>query len=189
MSRLEQQPDPNREEEQLEGFQAHGKQEAEEAHRRLAMSDDEANATRLQQVEHLLRNAPLLSVPIGFADRVIASLKGHENGHPRYEDALGIVLGLSFAALIAIAVMGTLALLIFQVLLETATITDLAEGIGDAFETVIPVAGITLDPSVAIPLGILIGIGLLLFSGYAVRVIRGIVKSGATASHHEESRH
>lgn len=169
MSRLEFQP--NREDENDDLLL--NEELEHDAEQRLAAPDDR----RLQQVEQLLRQAPLLSVPIGFADRVLAALKGQDKSSPDYQNGLGIVLGIFLAALIAVPLFGT------PIYLIGRAITT-GQGVPNAFEDVAAALASVWDWLVEIPfssgillpfvIGTLIGFGLL--SGYIFWFLKSTLK-------------
>lgn len=172
MSRLEYQP--NREDENEDLFL--NEEQEQDTEQRLAAPDDR----RLQQVEQMLRQAPLLSVPIGFADRVLAALKGQDKSSPDYQNGLGIVLGIFLAALLAVPLFGTPIYLIGRAIAS-------GEGIQSTFEEVAATLASVWDWLVAVPLssgfllpfiiGALIGFGLL--SGYIFWFVRSTLKGGS----------
>ena len=180
MSRLE--FDPQKGHESEDDFQPQPDEQA--SHHRLALPEDEAaaaaaEANRLQYVEQLLRNAPLLSVPIGFADRVVAAIKGQDHDDPNYQDATGIVLGLLFAALIAIPLFATPVYLTGRALLNgesrTAILAEL-ESVMSSF--LLWLESLSLTPIIFIPLALAVLVGLILVSGYVLWFFRSLLKSG-----------
>ncbi len=176
MSRLEYRPDPNQEDE--EALQAAADEAEIAAHHRLALPDDaEEDNKRFQAVENLLRNAPLLSVPIGFADRVIAALKGQNSTDPDYQDAMGIIIGLFLAALIAVPLFGTPAYLIGRALFSDAALSTLIADLETVLTTIMVwLQTVSLGPAFVILLLVsLVGVGLL--SGYVLRFVKGLVNA------------
>ncbi len=182
MSRLEFQPDPEQEPEDDAALQA----EEQAAQNRLALPGSEAaaaseTAVRLQQVEELLRNAPLLSVPIGFADRVLAVIKGQDQSDPDYQDAMGIVLGLLLAALIALPLFGTLAYLIGRAIVSASARTVLVSDLEAVLSSIfVWLQGLSLGAAVLLPIALVILVALGLLSGYVFRFFWDVMKAGSS---------
>jgi hypothetical protein len=78
---------------------------------RLGAEVQEENE-HLSYVDRLLRSAPMLSAPLGFAERVIARLKADPPRVIRYEEGTGIVLGLGAAAFIFLPILMTVAIVL-----------------------------------------------------------------------------
>ncbi len=180
MSRLE--FDPEKDHESEEDFQPQPEEQV--SYHRLALSEDEAaaaaaEASRLQYVEQLLRNAPLLSVPIGFADRVVAAIRGQDHDNPNYQDAIGIVLGLLFAALIAIPLFATPVYLTGRAILSgESRDTILTELESVMSSLLIWLESLSLTPVIFIPLALVILVGLVLVSGYVFWFFKTLLRSG-----------
>lgn len=173
MSRLEYRP----EQEDEEILQQAAEEEEATSHHRLAMPDEE-DSKRFQSVEQLLRHAPLLSVPIGFADRVIAAIKGQNNQDPDYQDAMGIIIGLFLAALIAVPLFGTPAYLIGRALVSSAALSTLIADLETMLTTVMLwLQGFSLSPVVVLPMLLITLVGLGLLSGYVFRFLKELVEA------------
>ena len=189
MSRLEYQPDPNKEEAELP------QPEETSGHHRLALPEqDEANeatltsdnlaesGTRLQQVEDLLRNAPLLSVPIGFADRVVAALKGQDRTHPDYQDGMGIILGLVMAILIAVPLLGSVAYFIGRAVVSAEARNTLLADIEGIFTPLLSwIEGLSVSGVILVPLIVALLVGFSLLSGYVFWFVRSLIRTASSA--------
>lgn len=191
MSRLEFTPDPNQEDEEaLQSSLADSSQE-ESAHSRLAMpettdegdegfeSREEHESTRrLEYIDQLLRNAPLLSVPMGFADRVVAAIKRRTGTEPDYRDATGIVLGLLMTALISIPLLGTPAYLIGRSIFSANFRADLGDDLANFFEGITSwMSNISVNSTVLLPIGLVVVIALIALSSYFVYFVKGILNA------------
>lgn len=169
MSRLEFQPDPNQDDELESAL------EEDTASQRLAMPE---TAERLHYVENLLRNVPLLSVPIGFADRVMAVIKRQDPDDPNYQDGMGIVLGLLMAALIAIPLFGIVAWLFIRALVSLRAQATLVDDLESVFTGVsLWLASLSADGVIVVPLIVAMVVGLMFFSGYVIWFVRELFRS------------
>lgn len=190
MSRLEQ--DPMRKKfSQLEdeGVQA-GEQEQTQlqAGQRLAApaEDVQENTQQnsdasFQQVDHLLKTAPVVASPRGFADRVLALIKKQAQIYPTYSEGTGIVLGLSAAALVTIPILGTILFLTTQAIVNQSLRVTLIHEISEAIETV---AIWMQNPSISLPIALLMVVAILPFtalSGYLFWFFNGLAKAGASS--------
>ncbi len=123
MSRWEYQPDPQ--EQPDEEQQLANQRDAQAAAQRLSLPEtdeqNEASTERLHYIENLLRTAPLVSVSVGFADRVIAAIRGQDTDNPDYRNGLGIVLGLMISMVFLLTVIALPAYLFLLAVLSTDT--------------------------------------------------------------------
>lgn len=188
MSRLEQ--DPMRKKfDHLEDEGVHEPEETRlQAGQRLAapaenMQDNakQASDAAFQQVDHLLKTAPMVASPRGFADRVLALIKKQAQLYPTYSEGTGIVLGLTAAALVTIPILGTILFLTTQAIVNQSLRITLIREVSRAIETV---AVWVQSPSVSLPIALLMGIAILPFtalSGYLFWFFNGLAKAGASS--------
>ena len=163
MSRLEFTPDPNQEDEEALQQSLTDSEQEESALNRMAMpettqtdKEEHDSARRLEYIDQLLRNAPLLSVSMGFADRVMAAIKRRTGGEPDYRDATGIILGLLMAALISLTLLGTPAYLIGRSIFSTSFRADLGDDLANFFESITSwMTNISVNSTVYCRLGLL----------------------------------
>ncbi len=128
----------------------------------------------LSYVDRLLRSAPMLSAPLGFAERVIARLKAEPPRIVRYEEGTGIVLGLGAAAFIFLPILMTVAVILGLGLINEdfreatwETAGDFANGVVDAIAT-----------SPVLTAGMIIVLMLFLgASGYFMWFWRGLIRT------------
>lgn len=181
MSRLEFQPDPEQEQAPDEASST----QHQAASQRLAMPENAEESTadlsaRFQQVEDMLRHAPLLSMPIGFADRVLAAIKGQRPSDPDYQDALGIILGLFLAVLVALPLLGIPAYLIARSIISADYRDTLVSDLGSVLGTIfVGLQSSSLGVLVLIPVLIAMLVGFGLLSGYLVRFLKELVEAGS----------
>src|SRR6188768_4257251 len=64
-----------------------------------SVAESQTDEKRLHYVDRLLKSAPVLSAPRGFADRVMNRLKGATPHTPDYEQGTGIMVGLGAGSL------------------------------------------------------------------------------------------
>lgn len=181
MSRFEYQPDPERDEDDNLNTQPHNEEiPLVPAEQRLGLAEDELgdaettpeNRERLRYVEDLLRNAPLISVSVGFAERVMAAIRGKDTNDPDYRDALGVITGLLISILFTLAVFGIPA----YYLITSVISGDAAAAIDDLVQlTESFVAGFANLPLVLLPAAAAAVIGVIILSGYVVWFIRGLL--------------
>jgi hypothetical protein len=186
MSRLEFTPDPNQEDEEALQSSLVGKEQEESALNRLSMpetadvNEEESHEStrRLEYIDQLLRSAPLLSVPMDFADRVVAAIKRRTGGEPDYRDATGIVLGLMMTALISIPLLGTPAYLIGRSIFSPSFRADLGDDLGNFFEGITSwMTNISVNSTVLLPLGVVVIIALVALSSYFVWFVKGLLNT------------
>jgi hypothetical protein len=186
MSRLEFTPDPNQEDEEALESSLAGKAQEESALNRLAMPEtgdaDEGEShestRRLEYIDQLLRNAPLLSVPMGFADRVVAAIKRRTGGEPDYRDATGIVLGLMMTALITIPLLGTPAYLIGRSIFSPSFRADLGDDLINFFENLTSwMTNISVNSTILLPIGVVVIIALVALSSYFIWFVKGLLNT------------
>lgn len=109
MSRWDYQPNPQEEpDDKLQTTEAYDTQAAVD---RLSLPDtntesSEATPERIQQIESMLRNAPIISASVDFAERVMAALRGQGPDNPDYRDGIGVVAGLLLSLVMIISVLG-----------------------------------------------------------------------------------
>lgn len=184
MSRLEYDPsDRNREEEEREEARRQEENVPDAQRHRLALPDEEAIAQneadseekRLRYIDQLLKNAPILAAPLGFADRVMDALRKQSQAHPLYRDALGIIAGLGILACLVLPLLGFLSLQVFIIILDAAARDAAADDVREALNG----AWTWLqDPSLntsTIILLLIIFLMFLLLSGYLLRFFRQIL--------------
>jgi hypothetical protein len=183
MSRLENDPAAKnhaQETDEMQQAQA-GEQMPESAHHRLEMPEETVGPSdRLLYVEHLLRSAPLLAVPFGFADRVVALLKKQAHTQPSYAQATGIVLGLAIAALVTVLPLGTLIYFLVRSLFSAGPRELALRLVGNVAENV---ALWAQDPSISLPLALLLIFALLplsALSGYLFWFFSGVAGAGSS---------
>jgi hypothetical protein len=176
MSQYEFQPDPERDEDENLNAQPQEDTAADTAEQRLGIPEAATaeHAERLRYVEDLLRNAPLIAVPVGFAERVVAALRGKDSDDPDYRDAMGIVIGLLVSILITLAVLGLPAFYIITAVLTGDAATVLADVTGFLGMFVGWLGDL---PAVLLPAAVAAVIGVVLLSGYVVWFVRGLLTS------------
>ena len=176
MSRFDyQQPDPEHEDEQR-AAESQAESLESTAEQRLGLAEDESgvNVERLRYVEDLLRKAPLISVPIGFAERVVAAIKGKDTDDPDYNDALGLVLGLLISIIITLAALGFPAYFIITAVLTGDATTVIAD-VTDFFGNFV---GWMADlPVILLPAAAASVLGVIFLSGYVLWFVRGLLMS------------
>ena len=182
MSRLEFTPDPNQEDE--EALQSSMiENEEETALNRLAMpetADGESHegAKGLEYIDQLLRNAPLLSVSMGFADRVVAAIKRRQGGEPDYRDATGIILGLLVTALISIPLLGTPAYLIGRSVFSSSFRASLGDDLVSFLESITSwTTNISVNSTVLLPISVVVVIALVALSTYFIWFVKGLLNT------------
>lgn len=185
MSRLEFTPDPNQEDEEALQQSLTESGQEESALNRLAMpettetdKEEHDSARRLEYIDQLLRNAPLLSVSMGFADRVMAAIKRRTGGEPDYRDATGIILGLLMAALISLTLLGTPAYLIGRSIFSASFRADLGNDLSNFFESITSwMSNISVNSTVLLPIGVVVIIGLVALSSYFIWFVKGLLNT------------
>lgn len=179
MSGYEYQPDPERDDEEIFDAQQAENTTPETAEQRLGVPEEQANDNleRLRYVEELLRSAPLIAVPMGFADRVMAALRGKDSNDPDYRDAMGIVMGLLFSIIFTLAVLGLPAYYIITAVLTGDAATVLADVTGFLEVFVGWLAGL---PLVLLPAAAASVVGVVVLSGYVLWFVRGLLSSSST---------
>lgn len=90
----------------------------------------------LNYVDRLLRSAPMLSAPLGFAERVIARLKADPPRVIRYEEGTGIVLGLGAVAFIFLPILMTLTIILGLGLINEDFREETWDTVGDVLSEV-----------------------------------------------------
>lgn len=128
----------------------------------------------LSYVDRLLRSAPMLSAPLGFAERVIARLKAEPPRVIRYEEGTGLVLGLGAVAFIFLPILMTVAVILGLGLIDE-------EFRESTWDTAGEVANSVVDAIAASPFltGAMV-IVLMLFlgaSGYFMWFWRGLIRT------------
>ena len=188
MSRLEQ--DPMRKDfNQLEDEAVHELDETQlQAGQRLAAlaestqeNTQQASDASFQQVDHLLKTAPTVASPRGFADRVLALIKKQAQMYPTYSEGPGIVLGLTAAAFVTIPILGTILFLAPQAIVNQSLRVTLIREISNAIETV---ALWLQSPTISLPIALLMVVAILPFtalSGYLFWFFNGLAKAGASS--------
>jgi len=185
MSRLEYDPsDRNRDEEEREESRRAQEENATDAQlHRLALPDEEAIAEneaeseerRLRYIDQLLKNAPILAAPLGFADRMMDALRKQSQAHPLYRDALGIIAGLGILACLVLPLLGYLTLQVFMIILDATARDAAADDVREALDSVWTWLQ---DPSLntsTIILLLIVFLMFLLLSGYLLRFFRQIL--------------
>lgn len=165
MSQFDLQPDPNRDEE----ASINPEQVPDDE---LAL---ETTSERLQYVEDLLRHAPLLSVPVGFAERVVAALRGKDTDDPDYRDAVGLVLGLLVSGVITVVMLGIPAYLMITAILTgnaSTFVPDIIE-----FLSIFVVGWMSNIPLIAMPLVGTLGLTIIALMGYVFWFMKGLLSS------------
>lgn len=141
---------------------------------RLGVEDDVASQnisdeSRMRYVDRLMQSAPVLSAPLGFAERVVARLKELTPSPPQYDEGLGIAIGLLASILIVVPTLGVALFGLFRFILD--------EGVrNDVWDAGVTLADWLTHPFVLGILGILLVMYLIL-SGYIVWFWRGVIRS------------
>jgi hypothetical protein len=161
--------------------------EATAAAQRLSTPDNQLSEStadpafeNLQRVDHLLKTAPLLAAPLGFADRVIGLLKKQVNQYPNYSEGTGIVLGLVSVAMVVIPLLGTAIFLVTQAIISQSVRGTLIREISALIETV---AAWGQNPTISLPIAILMLLAILPFtalSGYLFWFFNGVFGAGSS---------
>lgn len=141
---------------------------------RLGVEDDVASQnisdeSRMRYVDRLMHSAPMLSAPLGFAERVVSRLKELTPRPPQYDEGLGIAIGLLASVVIVIPALAFAMFVLIRFILEESTRT----AVGDAL---LALADFVVQPFVLGIIGILVFLYLLL-SGYIVWFWRGVIRS------------
>lgn len=181
MSRFDYQPESEHEEDYRAEEQENLQETSSSAEQRLGLPDQEAQISteRLRYVEELLRSAPLLSVPMGFADRVVAALRGKDTDDPDYKDGLGLVLGLFVSLLTTLAMLGLPIYFLLRVVI-TGEADQTVDDISGYFE---PLFGWIADaPAVIIPAAVVSLLFSLLLTGYVIWFVRSLLSSKSEES-------
>ncbi len=152
---------------------AHAEEQHTARQLELPASDVEPEITneRLSYIENLLRNAPLVSVSVGFADRVMAALRGEDNQNPTYRNGLGIALGLLFSILFLMIGIGIPSYL-FLMLVVTVGRSKAVEQFRETAKTIfVPIEQIALTPPIVV---MLLGLSfiMLLLTIFVIRFVR-----------------
>lgn len=154
---------------------------AENTQEQIQENTQQVSDASFQQVDHLLKTAPTVASPRGFADRVMALIKKQAQLYPTYSEGTGIVLGLTAAALVTIPVLGTILFLTTQAIVNQSLRITLIREVSNAIET----GALWLqNPSVSLPIALLMVIAILPFtalSGYLFWFFNGLAKAGASS--------
>ncbi|MBI5931489.1 MAG: hypothetical protein HY862_19435 [Chloroflexi bacterium] len=151
-------------------------------HEEDSQSAVDASLERFQQVDHLMKTAPIVASPRGFADRVIGLLKKQAQIYPNYSEGTGIILGLAAAALVIIPVLGTALFLTTQAIVNQSLRVSL---IHEASHVIEAVATWVQNPSISLPIAMLMVVAMLPFtalSGYLFWFFNGLAKAGSASS-------
>ncbi len=154
---------------------------AENTQENIQDNTKQASDAAFQQVDHLLKTAPVVASPRGFADRVLALIKKQAQLYPTYSEGTGIVLGLTAAALVTIPILGTILFLTTQAIVNQSLRVTLIREVSRAIETV---AVWVQNPSISLPIALLMVIAILPFtalSGYLFWFFNGLAKAGASS--------
>ena len=180
MSKFDFQPDAEHEEGQFQPEENESPLASSSAEQRLGLSDQDAQISneRLRYVEELLRSAPLLSVPMGFADKVVAALRGKDTNDPDYKDGLGLILGLVVSIITTIGLFGVPAFLIMRVLI-TGDASTIVDDIRNFFD---PIFGWIVDsPLVLLPVLLFAALSIVMLTGYFVWFMRDLMSSSESS--------
>lgn len=163
--------------------------EAQELQARLNDSPETAELwSRLKRVDWLLRNTPMVAPSAEFAGRVMAAVA--VMGMPRIANkrlALGIVLGLLVAAMLAVPVMSVALILLFRTITDPSTFSTVFQAVASALGYVVGVvsdAGSRLDTLVhetpMVPALLSTVIPLAMLWGWLVWYLSGGRQSGSS---------
>lgn len=176
MSRLELNPNEMPQEEPESGAEiALPAESAPAAFQRLALPDEAFASTpaeeRASYIDHLLRNAPLLATPVGFAERVVKAIKTRLHNQPNYRDGAGIVAALTITAFLVLPLLGLVVNIFFRLLTDANFPDNAANDIEAGLETL---AMLLQNPTLLVVLVALI-IPFLLLVAYVYRFWRGVL--------------
>lgn len=137
-----------------------------------ASAEEETPEARERYVDQLLRNAPLLAVPLGFADRVMTALKKRVIP-PNYQEGIGFVMALGVIACLILPLLAISVNFFVRIIIDTEERDSSARD----FESAVEVLGdaIQQSPIVVIVIGVIILVGLAVLMSYLVRFVRGIL--------------
>lgn len=141
-------------------------------------SQADESLERFHQVDHLMKNAPTVASPRGFADRVLALIKKQAQIYPKYSEGTGIVLGLTAAAMVTIPILGTILFMTTQAIINESLRGTLLREMGNIIEVVTDWAQ---GPTISLPVALLMILALLPFtalSGYLFWFFNGLAKAG-----------
>lgn len=176
MSRWESQPNPQ--EQPDDELHAAEELETQAAAQRLSLPDNEeqqdTSNERLQYIENLLRKAPLVSVGMGFAERVMAALRRQEPDNPDYRDGVGIVLGLLISLVFVLSVIGLPTYLFLLAVLSTdrqQAIDDTSEFLADQSKII---GDFLLNPPILVVLTLAV-LGSMTLALFVIRFMRDLL--------------
>ena len=141
---------------------------------RLGVEDDVASQnisdeSRMRYVDRLMSNAPMLSAPLGFAERVVSRLKELTPRPPQYDEGLGIAIGLLASVVIVIPALAIAIYTLIRFILEESTRTAV-------WDALVAVESFIVQPFVLVVIGLIVFIYLVM-SGYIVWFWRVVIRS------------
>jgi hypothetical protein len=139
-----------------------------------SVAESQVDEKRLHYVDRLLKSAPMVSAPRGFAERVMNRLKGSTPHSPDYEQGTGIVVGLGAGSLVYLPLLATAVYILVRSILDSAFRSRVWDIAGNIVAWIVAIP--TDYPFIFAAVIIAVVIALIM-SGYLVWFWRGLIRS------------